>query len=280
MTPTGEAGADLSWATTFLFVPGARPDRFARAAASGADVVVLDLEDGVAPSERAFARREVAAWLAAGHDAVVRIGATGTDDQVADLAALRGSSPAVMLAKAESPADVEAVTATLRPGAEVVALVESARGLLGAAAIAAAPGVRRMALGNVDLASALGVEPDDRTTLLAARSMLVLASSAAGLTGPVDGVTTIIDDVELIRSDAGHAASLGFRGKLCIHPRQVAAAEEGFAPTAAQVAWAERVLATGSRSSGARAVDGAMVDRPVEVRARDVLRRAQRRPVS
>jgi len=279
VTVTGDAGADLSSATTFLFVPGARPDRFARAAASGADVVVLDLEDGVAPSERALARREVVAWLAAGNDAVVRISATGTEDQVADLAALTEISPAVMLAKAESASDVEAVTATLGPGAEVVALVESARGLFDASAIAAAPGVRRMALGNVDLASELGVEPDDRTALLAARSMLVLASSAAGLTGPVDGVTTIIDHVDLIRSDAGHAASMGFRGKLCIHPRQVAAAVEGFAPTAAQVAWAERVLATGSRS-GARAVDGAMVDRPVEVRARDVLRRAWRRPVS
>ncbi|RNM12639.1 HpcH/HpaI aldolase/citrate lyase family protein [Nocardioides pocheonensis] len=279
MTPTGEAGGDLSWATTFLFVPGARPDRFARAAASGADVVVLDLEDGVAPSERTFARQEVAAWLAAGNDAVVRISATGTEDQVADLAALGGTSPAVMLAKAESAADVEAVTATLGPGTEVVALVESARGLLGAGAIAAAPGVRRMALGNVDLASALGVDPNDRTTLLAARSMLVLASSAAGLTGPVDGVTTMIDDVELIRSDADHAASLGFRGKLCIHPRQVAAAAQGFAPTAAQVAWAERVVETGAQG-GARAVDGAMVDRPVEVRARDILCRAQRRPVN
>lgn len=278
MTLTCGAGADLSSATTFLFVPGARPDRFARAAASGADMVVLDLEDGVAPSERALARREVAAWLAAGNDAVVRISATGTEDQVADLAALTDTSPAVMLAKTESAADVEAVTTALGPQAKVIALVESARGLLDAAAIAATPGVRRMALGNIDLASALGVEPDDRTALLAARSMLVLASSHAGLPGPVDGVTTIIDDVELIRSDASHAASLGFRGKLCIHPRQVAAAAEGLSPTAAQVAWAERVLASGSRS-GARSVDGAMVDQPVEVRAQDVLRRTRRRPV-
>lgn len=279
MTASGVAGADLSSATTFLFVPGDRPDRFARAAASGADIVVLDLEDGVAPSGRALARQAVVAWLAAGNDAVVRISATGTEDQVADLAALAGTSPAVMLAKAESASDVEALTLALGPGADVVALVESARGLFDAEAIAASPGVRRMALGNVDLASALGIEPDDRTALLAARSMLVLASSAAGLTGPVDGVTTIIDDMELIRSDAGHAASLGFRGKLCIHPRQIEAAAEGFAPTAAQVAWAERVLATDSRS-GARAVDGAMVDRPVEVRAQDVLLRASRRPVS
>jgi citrate lyase subunit beta/citryl-CoA lyase len=264
---------DPRTATTFLFVPGDRPDRFGRAAASGADVVIIDLEDAVRPDARPAARLEVVSWLRSGRPAVVRLNACGTRDHALDVEALRGVVTHVMLARTESAADAESVAAELGAGVEVVALVETARGVALAGDVAASPAVARLAFGNVDLSTELGVDADDRQALLTARSLLSLASAAAGLYGPVDGVTTTLDDAEQVAGDAAHASSLGFRGKLCIHPRQLDAARSGFTPTAAQVEWAERVLAASSGGE-ARAVDGAMIDRPVEERARAILRRA------
>jgi citrate lyase subunit beta/citryl-CoA lyase len=268
---------DPRTATTFLFVPGDRPERFARAASSGADVVVIDLEDGVHTDARPAARLEVVSWLRSGRSALVRLNAAGTSDHDLDLEALSGVATHVMLARAESAAAAESVVAALGAGADVMALVETARGVARAGEIAASPAVARLAFGNVDLSTELGVDADDRQALLTARSLLALASAAAGLYGPVDGVTTAIDDAERVAGDAAHAASLGFGGKLCIHPRQVDAARAGFTPTPDQVAWAERVLAAASGGE-ARAVDGAMVDRPVEERARAIMRRGATAP--
>ena len=110
-----------------------------------------------------------------------------------------------------------------------------------------------------------------RRATLAARSELVLASRLAGLAAPIDGVTTVLDDEDLIAGDARHARDLGFAGKLCIHPRQIEAIRRGFAPSEAEIAWAGKVLASGD---GATAVEGAMVDEPVRVRARAILQRA------
>jgi citrate lyase subunit beta/citryl-CoA lyase len=271
MTETSPAHSPAP--TTFLFVPGDRPDRFDRAMSSGADAVVLDLEDGVAPAQRPEARRNVVSWLEAGHPAIVRISASDSPDHPLDVRALQGAATELMLSKAETPAQAQSLTATMGTGVAVIALIETARGVLHASEIAAADGVTRLALGNIDLATELGVEADDRYALLAARSALVLASSSAGLIGPVDGVTTSLRDAEVIEGDASHAASLGFRGKLCVHPNQVGAARAGFVPSTDHVQWATAVLAATSEGE-ARSVGGAMVDRPVEAKARDVLRRA------
>lgn len=260
-------------ATTFLFVPGDRPERFGRAASAGAEVVIIDLEDGVNPSARPAARDNVASWLRSGEAAVVRLNARGTRDHTLDLEALRGVATHVMLSKTESAAEAESTAGDLGLGVQVVALLETAQGIARASAIAASDVVIRLALGNVDLATELGVDADDQQALLTARSLLAIASAAAGLAGPVDGVTTNLDDTERVTADASHASSLGFRGKLCVHPRQIGAARLGLAPSAAQISWAERILATASGGE-ARAVDGTMVDRPVEDRARDILRRA------
>lgn len=264
--------SDPRTATTFLFVPGDRPERFDRAAGSGADVVIVDLEDGVAPAKRPAARANVLSLLRAGGSAVVRINACGTPDHAQDVRALRAVARYVMLSKTESAADISSAVAELGGDVQVIALIESARGVAEAGRIAMSDVVIRLAFGNVDLATELGVEADDRQALLTARSLVNLASATAGLHGPVDGVTTSFDDADMVLSDSMHAASLGFRAKMCIHPRQLSAARSGMAPTSTQVLWAQNILASASQGQ-ARTVGGTMVDRPVEEKARDILRR-------
>ncbi|WP_349536635.1 HpcH/HpaI aldolase/citrate lyase family protein [Rhodococcus rhodochrous] len=265
---------DPRTAATFLFVPGDRPDRFDRAAESGADVVIIDLEDAVAPTNRPAARDYVRSWLETGGRAIVRLNPQGTADHNLDLRALQSLVDSVMLPKVETAAQVEATVAAFGGRTRVVALIETARGVQAADSIAASDAVLRLAFGNVDLATDLGVEPDDRAALLTARSLITLASMSAGLRGPIDGVTTALDDFNSVQSDARYSASLGFRGKLCIHPRQLRAARIGLAPSPTQVNWAREIVSS-SLGGRARSVDGAMVDRPVETRAHDILRRAE-----
>jgi citrate lyase subunit beta/citryl-CoA lyase len=254
---------NLTAARTLLFVPGDRPDRFAKAAAAGADGVVVDLEDAVAPADKDAARAHAVAWLAAGNEVVVRVNAVDTPWYEADVAALAGSP--IMLPKAERAADVE------RTGPVVVPLVETAAGLAAAREVCAARGVVRVAFGSIDLAAQLGVDPGSHRALLHARSTLVLAAAAAGCAPPLDGVTTALDDPDVLRRDTEHAVELGFTGKLCVHPRQVGPVHAALRPSEEDIAWAHRVLAAGE---SAVAVDGQLVDRPVLLRARRLLDRA------
>ncbi|WP_156758571.1 HpcH/HpaI aldolase/citrate lyase family protein [Actinokineospora pegani] len=256
-------GRDLVSARSFLFVPGDRPERFDKAAASGADVVVIDLEDAVAPEDKPAARENARQWLAAGGQAVVRVNALGTEWHDDDLAAARGAR-AVMVPKAERD---------LPAGVPVIALVETARGVRDVDAVCAAPGVVRLAFGSVDLATQLGVDHRDHDALRHARSTLVLAAAAAGLPGPVDGATTDLRSAEVLDADLRHAAALGFTAKLCVHPNQVAAVNTGLAPSAEELAWARGLLAAVADGAVAR-YDGQMVDRPVLERARALLARA------
>lgn len=248
-----------------LFVPADRPERFEKAAASGTDAVILDLEDSVAAEAKDAAR----AALAKGFThlpVIVRINAYGTSWHAADLMAVAALAPAaVILPKAE---DVDRITDVADAlGLPVIALVESARGLANARAIAAARGVARLAFGSVDYCADLSCD-HIREGLLAARVELVLASRLAGIPGPIDGVTLRLDDLALTRDDAAHARALGMTGKLCIHPKQIAEVKAAFAPAEHEIAWARRVTASGD---GAVTVDGAMVDEPVRIRARAIL---------
>lgn len=257
-------------AVTWLFVPGDRPDRFAKAQDSGADAVVCDLEDGVAPAAKVQARAEVRGWLAAGGSAWVRVNAPGTDDGLGDVEAMRGlpGLQGLMVPKSESAGQLENL-AGRAGGCRVVALVETAAGVLEAANIARSPAVDRLAFGSIDYAGDIdAIESDD--SLLLARSLLVLASRAAGKAGPLDGVTTDLLTMEPVQAAAAYARSLGFVGKLCIHPRQVAAVAAGFAPQEREVRWAREVVEA-EASAGAVAVAGHMVDRPVLERARRIL---------
>ncbi|MFI9023960.1 HpcH/HpaI aldolase/citrate lyase family protein [Streptomyces sp. NPDC053560] len=258
----------LAAARSLLFVPGNRADRYAKAAGAGADGVIVDLEDAVAPDGKNAARDAVAEWLAGGARAVVRINPPDTEWHEADLAMAAAHGAPVMLPKAEDPAVLAAVADRTGGRLPVLALVETAAGVENAAALCRAPNVVRAAFGNIDLAAQLGVDPDDHQALAYARSRLVCASAAAGLAPPLDGVTAGLAADGPLPGDVAHARRLGFGGKLCIHPRQLGTVHEGFTPSAAETEWARRVLA----AEGAVAVvDGQMVDRPVLERARRIL---------
>lgn len=256
-----------------LFVPGDRADRFAKAAASGADAVILDLEDAVGASKREMAREAVANHGIEGAMVVVRINAASTPDFQADLMALRDARfDALMLAKAESAADVRLVHYLLGRQVPVITLVETAGAFADLAGLLREPGVVQAAFGSLDMALDLGCQPSWEA-LSYFRSVLVLQSRLAGLPGPLDGVTPSFDNPKLVHQDALRASHLGFGGKLVIHPRQVAPITEAFLPDAQTLNWACRVLEA-VRDGGAVQVDGAMVDRPLIERARRILSRS------
>lgn len=260
----------LAHATTLLFVPGDRPDRFDRALAAGADVVLCDLEDAVAADAKDAARAHVADAAARGARVAVRVNAVGTAWHDADVSmAVEHGLPLVL-----PKADRAAVAALGEVTVEVLALVESARGLLDAAAVAALPQVTRLALGHLDLATDLGVAPDVDEVLDHARTTLVVASAAAGIVGPVDGVTPQLRDTGRLVADLARAERVGMRGKLCIHPGQVTTAADRFAPSPQELAWASTVV--DAEHGGVAVVDGQMVDAPVLARAHQVLARGRR----
>ncbi|MDE2394182.1 MAG: CoA ester lyase [Burkholderiales bacterium] len=253
---------------SYLFVPADRPERIARALQSGADAVIVDLEDAVAPAAKAAARQALQGWLesAAAAPVLVRVNASNTPWHEDDLRLCeRPAVRAIVLPKAE---DAAALARLAKP---VLPLIETAAGFDALRAIAAAPGVRRLAFGALDFQVDLGIEGDD-DALLFFRSQLVLASRLAGLEAPVDGVTTALDDEEAVRGDTARARRLGFGAKLCIHPKQVAAVNRGFTPADAEIDWARRVIAA-AQGGAAVAVDGKMVDAPVLLRAEALLRR-------
>lgn len=254
-----------------LFLPADKLDRLAKALASGADTVILDLEDGVGPGAKAAARAAIAALPAPASPITIRINAAGTPWHDDDLAMLRALvwRPAVMITKAERPA-------AMRPAGigPVWALIESAAGLAAARAIAAA-GINRLVFGTADFSTDLGIA-HEREPMLAARSELVLASRLAGLPPPIDGVCTDLNDIARIEAEARYALALGFGGKLCLHPRQIAPVLAGFRPSEDEIAWARRVVAAGGE--GAIAIDGEMVDAPIRARAARLLARAAGRP--
>lgn len=267
---------------TALFVPGDRPDRFAKAAAAGADLVIIDLEDAVGADGKAAAREHVRSALAGEPPLGAAVRIDGTSPADIDLVAGVATRPrhglrAVVVPKSADP-DALSRIARRVPGIPVIALVESARGIANARALAEVPGVERLALGALDLAVDLGIgadagSPAAREALLLARSTLVMESRLAGLGAPIDSPSTDFRDPPVAEADARYAAGLGFGGKLCIHPAQVPAVARGFAPTDAQVAWARRVLGAPDAESAAFQLDGHMVDLPVVLRARRILGR-------
>ena len=269
-------------AVTALFVPGDRPERFRKATASEADIVIIDLEDAVAPEAKTDALRAVLDHLAPGADpvrALVRLNAEGAATlaaelgSLADLAARPGHGLlGVVVPKAENPnalRDIAAAFAAVAgPPLALVALIESAVGVQNAAELARVPGVTRLAFGAIDYALDINAGPGDRV-LDYARSAIVVASRAAGLNGPLDSPSVQISDPELVAESARLARQFGFGGKLCIHPAQLRPVVAAFRPSAAEVDWARSVIrATG----GAAQVNGQMIDRPVTVRAERILR--------
>jgi citrate lyase subunit beta / citryl-CoA lyase len=279
----------VAGAVTALFVPGDRPERFAKAAAAGAGVVIIDLEDAVAPGAKAealaAALRALSQAEAGGFRALVRVNPPGTQNYDAETSALLQLAGAaghgllgLMVPKAEDPAALRALSALLAPKSlALVALVESAAGVVNAVELARVPGVTRLAFGAIDYSLDIDADADtvnggDSDRFLDyARSALVVASRAAGIAAPLDSPATEIRDTEPVAASARLGRSFGFGGKLCIHPAQLAPVQSAFIPTDAQVQWARSVIGA---EGGAAQVDGQMIDRPVTERAKRILARA------
>jgi len=261
---------------SYLFVPANRPDRYAKACATRAHAVIVDLEDAVAADDKLAARASLLEWLPqAPRTVLVRVNANGTEWFDDDLRAVAAAPnvDGVLLPKAEQPSDIERLTAA-RSETQIYPLIETARGLWDVLSIAQVRGVRALLFGSLDFQADLGILDDD---LVYARSQLVIASRVAGIAAPIDGVTQAIDDAELLRRDCTRARQLGFAGKACIHPAQVDVVNACFAPTTAEVEWAERIVAAFEQAAGgAVRVEGRMVDRPVLLKAQAVL--AERPP--
>lgn len=259
---------------TWLYVPGDRPERFAKALASEADVVIVDLEDAVAPDHKDAARQNVRALLtsAAPKPVTVRINDIRSRWGAADLALLREVSnlAGVRVPKVESAEDVRAVRAGL--GSSTVplhCLIESARGVEAAFEIASADRtVASIALGEADLRSDLGVTDEDG--LLWARSRIVVAARAARLPSPAMSVYTKIDDLDGLAASCRRGRTLGFVGRAAIHPRQLSVIVECFTPTEAEVSAARELLQALAKATstadgvvvlpGGQFVDRAMVE--------------------
>lgn len=252
-----------------------------KALASGAHMVVVDLEDAVAPDAKPAARAALGEQWALLDPMVrariaIRVNASSTpwhEDDCGLVAALAGDGlGGVVLAKSESLAPLGRL-AQRAGGVPLLPLIESADGLAALDLIARAPGVARLLFGHLDLQVDLGVQCGaDERELDAVRLAFVMASRRAGLPGPVDGVTVNIQHTEQLESDTQRSKRSGFTGKLCIHPNQVATVNASLGPTPAQVEWAHRVLdAASEQQAGTFQFEGAMVDAPVLARARSYL---------
>ena len=272
-----QATGQASVARTLLFVPGIRPDRFAKAAATAADLVIVDLEDAVPEENKAIARDAIVQWLCTDGQAAVRVNGTTSDHYQQDVTALVGlpGLRAVVVPMADDPAALVDLHQLLGQDVEIVALIETALGIVRAFELASTSGVSRLAFGNLDFAADIDSSTEDEAMLMA-RSSLVVASRAAGLPGPVDGVTTALDNPTVCGADAARARRLGFAGKLCIHPTQVEPVNAAFRPTMDEIAWAHRIIEA-STAGGVVRVDGHMVDAPVGLKAQAILARAEER---
>lgn len=259
-----------------LYVPGDRPDRFAKALVAGADQVILDLEDAVAPDRKVLARTAVAHFLdqSPGGRIAVRPNGRGTQWHEQDLLMLAANRQCLelRLPKVESPQDVDDVLAHW-PAAqpEVTCLIESALGVERAFAIASHPAVVSVALGEADLSAELGITAEHGLDWLRVR--LVVAARAAGLDPPNQSVFSGLEDAEALAASCRAGAALGFLGRTAVHPRQIPVIRQAFRPSAQAVARAEQVLATLTSGVGvARMPDGLMVDEAMAQQARRLLR--------
>ncbi|MBZ2187532.1 CoA ester lyase [Alcanivorax sp. JB21] len=261
-----------------LFVPASRPERIPRALESGADVVIVDLEDAVAPADKNSARQAFAAFLRTHHGAKVAVRINGGDTPwfEDDLALVRqhGGLRALVLPKTESAYHVAAARF---PSLPVWPLIESAIGLRALAEIARTEGVEHLSYGGLDLGVDLGLTPGSpaaRRIVDAVRYDLLLHARAAGLPAPLETVCTEFNDADVVHQTARQARDMGFAGMLCIHPKQIAPAHAGFGHDPAEVDWARRVLAgAAEHGAGAFQLDGRMVDAPVIRRAQQIMAR-------
>jgi citrate lyase subunit beta/citryl-CoA lyase len=269
------------FSSTFLFVPGSRSDRFIKALESGADGIILDLEDAVAEEDKQKARDAIhSAWPTFTAEQkkrlIIRSNAPGSHFYAADLILAKELDVACLLIPKSESLDQINGAALILPNTAIIPMIETAIGLDRLNEIANSEQVLRLALGNIDLQADLRMVCDPQETELQhARFQIVLASRLAQIAPPIDGVTPSTDDIERITDDAERAKRMGFGGKLCIHPKQVSIVKDAFMPTSEEVSWAQRVIEADQASKGgAVKLDGRMIDRPVVLLAQRTLVRA------
>lgn len=263
----------LAVAKTALFVPGVRPERFDKARNSGADLAIFDLEDSVLEQDKSQALENVLVALQSDSDSdgcgiVVRVNSNRLAIELPEIVRLAPSNTnllGIMLPKAEHASDIP----ELSNGLQYIAIIESALGVKNVFDIAQHPHVQKLAFGSMDFAA----EMDSHSAALHdfARAQILLASKVAGISKPWDTPSAHITDLAAVESEARHAKSLGFGGKLVIHPAQIASVNKAFEVTAAEIEWAKKVLET---STGATQLDGQMVDRPITLQAERILKMA------
>ncbi|MFO1209877.1 MAG: CoA ester lyase [Amaricoccus sp.] len=273
-----------------LYMPGSRPRALEKARSLPADALILDLEDAVAPAEKPRARELVAEAVRAGgyggRVLLVRVNGLDTEWGEADVAVACAAGPdAILLPKVEGPGDLARAAALLEAhgapeSCRLWAMMETPRGVLNAAAIAAGhPRLAGFVLGTNDLVKDLRAEHvPDRTPLLASLGICLLAARSEGLVC-VDGVYNAFQDTEGLRAVCEQGRAMGFDGKTLIHPDQLAVANEVFAPSAADVALAEKQVAAfedaQAKGEGVAVVDGRIVENLHVVTARQLLARAE-----
>ena len=274
---------------SLLFVPGIATQRFAKARASGADTILFDLEDSVPLDAKEQARELVCEALAEGgfddSEPAVRINAPATPFHEEDLRATAAAGArAIMVPKSEREENLHAAAAILDEhgtDAQLLALLETPRGVIRALEVGESPRVDALCFGHADFALEMGVSADDpsRGVLYHARCAVAVAARACGVQ-PVDNVCLAVRDEEAFRHDVRVGIELGFEGKLCIHPAQVAIANEMYTPTPEQVEYARRVVsgwaAARAEGLGVFTLDNKMVDAPLVQAQERVLARAQR----
>ena len=268
----------IGFSSAFLFVPGTRPERFAKALDSGADGVIIDLEDAVAVEDKKKARDAIrSAWPTFSAEQkkrlIIRSNSPGSQFYAADLILAQELDVAYLLIPKSESLDQINGAAQILPNTAIIPMIETAIGLDHLNDIATAEQVLRLALGNLDLQADLGMVCDSQESeLQTARFQIVLASRLAQIAPPIDGVTPSTDDIERITNDAERAKRMGFGGKLCIHPKQVPLVKAAFLPSAEEISWAFRVIEADKASKGgAVKLDGRMIDHPVVLLAQRTL---------
>jgi (S)-citramalyl-CoA lyase len=274
---TGDHDERIRAARSWLYTPGTRPQLFGRARDAGADALVIDLEDAVGRDDKDAARAHAVGHLAAeptpGTLRAIRINSPTSEVGRRDLEALARCvhhPDAIVVPKCESGAVVTRVIAAMGDAGRdtaVIAMVESARGVVNIADVVSAPRLAGLAVGAADLAADLGGEPS-WNALAGIRSTLVVHAAAARVP-IIDSPFFAFGDLAGLDAEARAAAAMGFTAKAAIHPRQVGPINLAFSPSAADVAWARRVLS--AADPGVGVVDGAMVDEAVARRARRIL---------
>lgn len=259
---------------SFLFVPANRVERFEKALQAGADAVIIDLEDAVPVAMKVAARQALQDWLTNNpHTSVmVRVNAHGTPWFEQDIALARNANvSAVVLPKTETSEQLSMIAKASQRDLPIYALIETPLGLANARQIANTPNVKALMFGSIDFQLEMNMNVD-YDGLAYFRNELVLASALAKIDAPIDGVTVEIDDTAILQDETLKAKNLGFSGKLCIHPKQVAVVNQAFSATEEQIAWAKRVLEAVEVAKGqAISVDGKMVDLPVIRKAEKIL---------